>query len=100
MLDSLTANHASSNDVFVFGGKHGVGVAQKNSGEYHYIQRWWTPEEEAQGKTAQFRANDGAVDSRGRLWAGTMNDPLTASIGRNDTLSHRPPPIHVGVVVS
>lgn len=28
------------------------------------------------GKEKRMRANDGAVDSRGRYWVTTMNDPL------------------------
>lgn len=29
-----------------------------------------------QGKEKRMRGNDGAVDSKGRFWVGTMNDPL------------------------
>ena len=60
-----------------------MGVAQSHNGDYTYLHRWWTTDEEANGKDALFRANDGAVDSRGRLWASVMNDPLTTTVERN-----------------
>jgi sugar lactone lactonase YvrE len=72
----VTANLASSTDgSYLFGGKHGIGIAQRDSSEYRYIKRFWNDEEVAKGYENSLRANDGAVDSQGRFWVGTVNDP-------------------------
>lgn len=72
----VTANLVSSTDgSYLFGGKHGIGIAQRDSSEYRYIKRFWNDEEVAKGYENSLRANDGAVDSQGRFWVGTVNDP-------------------------
>ncbi|KAF2095716.1 putative anterior fat body protein [Rhizodiscina lignyota] len=71
----ITAELASSGDSFLFGGKHGIGIAKKNSNEYRYIQRFWNSEELRESKEERMRANDGAVDSQGRFWISAINDP-------------------------
>jgi sugar lactone lactonase YvrE len=63
-------------DSFVFGGKHGIGIAKKETNEYRYIQKFWTREEVEAGNEFRMRANDGTVDSQGRYWVSTLNDPL------------------------
>jgi sugar lactone lactonase YvrE len=80
-----TANHAEVKDGYIFSGKYGIGIARNNSAEVKYLTRWWTTVEEKgeQNKSELFRANDGAVDSRGRLWASVMNDPVTTAVGRD-----------------
>uniref|UniRef100_A0A093VI65 SMP-30/Gluconolactonase/LRE-like region domain-containing protein n=1 Tax=Talaromyces marneffei PM1 TaxID=1077442 RepID=A0A093VI65_TALMA len=57
----VTANLASSTDSFLFGGKHGIGIAKRDSNRQQY--------------ETIMRANDGAIDSQGRFWVGAMNDP-------------------------
>lgn len=75
----LTAELASADDSFLFGGKYGIGVAKKNSSEMRLIQPFWTEEETQAGKAERMRANDGAVDSKGRFWASAVCDPLVTS---------------------
>ena len=43
------------------------------------IQPFWTNEETQSGKAERMRANDGAVDSKGRFWASAVCDPLVTS---------------------
>lgn len=73
---SLTAELSSADDSFIFGGKYGIGIAKKNSNEMRSIQPFWTDEENQSGKAQRMRANDGAVDSKGRFWASALCDPL------------------------
>lgn len=71
----MTANLASSTDSFLFGGKHGIGIAKRDSSEYKYIQRFWNEAEIAKDYETLMRANDGVIDCQGRFWVGAMNDP-------------------------
>ncbi|KAF2148736.1 putative anterior fat body protein [Myriangium duriaei CBS 260.36] len=85
---STTANIASSSkkddDEFVFGGKGGVGVMRRGTGEWRYLVKYWG---NRQGELEKkFRANDGAVDKRGRYFVSTMCDPLEGEIEREGTL--------------
>jgi len=59
----------------MFGGKYGIGIATKNGSENRLIKHFWTEDERREGKDARMRANDGAVDSQGRFWVGTLCDP-------------------------
>jgi len=52
------------------GGKHGIAVLERGTGEYKYLNRFY----DDQGRDDRLRSNDGAVDSKGRFWIGTMND--------------------------
>ncbi|CAI4220058.1 unnamed protein product [Parascedosporium putredinis] len=72
---SITADLASSEDSFIFGGKYGIGVASKDSSEMKYIKPFWSEEEIRDGKDRRMRANDGAVDSKGRFWSSAQCDP-------------------------
>jgi hypothetical protein len=40
-------------------GKHGIGIAQKETNEDRYIQKFWTREEVEAGNEFRMRANDG-----------------------------------------
>lgn len=75
LLDRVTCDLEGVEDKILFGGKHGVGVAEKHSSKYRYIQRFWTPEEVQKGNEERMRANDGAIDSQGRFWVSAFNDP-------------------------
>lgn len=59
----------SSKKILV-GGKSGVYVLNRQTGKYELLKRFHDSEE----KDDRLRSNDGAVDPRGRLWIGTMND--------------------------
>ncbi len=52
------------------GGKHGIYVLDRETGKYESLKKFYDSEE----KDARLRSNDGAVDSSGRFWIGTMND--------------------------
>lgn len=71
-----TADIEGTNDHFVFGGKHGYGIYNKETQSYKYIKKFWTDFKDTEIKEKILRANDGSVDAKGRFWCGTMNDPL------------------------
>ncbi|THY93972.1 hypothetical protein D6C93_05476 [Aureobasidium pullulans] len=70
-----TANIEGNDDEFIFGGKDGYGIANKKTGEPRYIKKFWSDEEVQSGRAHRSRSNDGSVDSHGRFYVGTMNDP-------------------------
>ncbi|TKX21034.1 hypothetical protein C1H76_6574 [Elsinoe australis] len=62
---------------FIFGGKAGVGVMDRGTGEWRYVARYpWGEGKEGREMVRRFRGNDGAVDKRGRYFVSVMNDPL------------------------
>ncbi|KAL3436930.1 hypothetical protein BDV09DRAFT_164045 [Aspergillus tetrazonus] len=75
----MTANIANGNDSqkdhIVAAAKYGFGLVNRNTGELSYIARPWDEPD----LLRRMRFNDGAVDSKGRLWAGAMNDPKVQS---------------------
>jgi sugar lactone lactonase YvrE len=71
-----TADIEGNDKEFVFGGKYGYGICNKETGEYRWIKKVWSEEEVKDGKPERMRGNDGAVDSKGRYWVGFMNDPM------------------------
>ncbi|KAF2020371.1 SGL-domain-containing protein [Aaosphaeria arxii CBS 175.79] len=71
-----TADVEGNDHEFIFGGKYGYGIANRDTGAYRWIKQVWTDEEVAAGKPDRMRGNDGAVDSQGRFWVGFMNDPM------------------------
>ena len=73
--------YTHSNGVFAFGGKYGVGLLDRKTGEYRLLKEYWTEEEKAVGLPDRMRGNDGGVDSKGRFWVGVMNDPAIVPIG-------------------
>jgi sugar lactone lactonase YvrE len=75
---SCTADIEGNPDEFAFAGKYGFGIANKQTGEYRWIKRIWSPEEISANKHEKYRGNDGAIDSSGRFWAGFMFDPLVS----------------------
>lgn len=75
----MTANLSLSPNKFLFGGKYGVGVAEIGTNKATLVQSFWSDEEKRSGKHERMRANDGAVDSRGRFWVNTIPDPETAT---------------------
>ncbi|KAK7189509.1 hypothetical protein DPSP01_001502 [Paraphaeosphaeria sporulosa] len=75
-----TADIEGNDTDFIFGGKYGYGICDKESGEYRWIKKVWSDEEVKAGKLNKFRGNDGAVDSGGRFWVGFMFDPLVTEM--------------------
>lgn len=71
-----TADIEGNDKEFIFGGKYGYGIANKETGDYRWVQKVWSEDELKANKHEKFRGNDGAVDSQGRFWAGFMFDPL------------------------
>lgn len=79
---ATTADIEGNDDEFVFGGKFGYGVMNKDSGEVRWIRRMWSDAERqddgggkpgvGRNREERMRSNDGAVDSMGRYWVGTM----------------------------
>ncbi|VUC20846.1 unnamed protein product [Clonostachys rosea] len=76
---SVTAELEGAKDSFLFGGKYGIGFDKKSGGEPKIIQRYWSEEEEKDRKPKKMRANDGAVDSKGRFWVSAICDPAETS---------------------
>ncbi|CAG5178977.1 uncharacterized protein ALTATR162_LOCUS8971 [Alternaria atra] len=73
-----TADIEGNDKEFIFGGKYGFGIANKQTGEYRWIKKVWSEPELSANKHENFRGNDGAVDSAGRFWAGFMFDPMVS----------------------
>ncbi|KAL1957296.1 hypothetical protein VTO42DRAFT_6202 [Malbranchea cinnamomea] len=73
----VTANLATTpdpaKDEIVVGAKHGYATLDLQTGKTTYIRKVWT-DADGPGKEQRMRFNDGAVDSRGRFWAGMMTD--------------------------
>ncbi|KAK3217419.1 hypothetical protein GRF29_1g3011553 [Pseudopithomyces chartarum] len=62
---TVTADIEGNDKEFIFGGKYGYGVCNRETGEYRWIKKVWNEEEVKAGKLEKFRGNDGAVDSGG-----------------------------------
>jgi sugar lactone lactonase YvrE len=75
-----TADIEGNDKEFIFGGKYGYGICNRETGEYRWIKKVWSEEEVKGNKPERMRGNDGAVDSQGRFWVGFMNDPLVAEV--------------------
>jgi sugar lactone lactonase YvrE len=90
---ATTANIEGNDDEFVFGGKLGYGIMNKDTGNVRWIKKMWTDaerEDDGGGKPGvgrnreeRMRSNDGAVDPLGRFYVGAMNDD--ALVGSNFT---------------
>lgn len=73
-----TADIEGNDKEFVFGGKYGFGICNKETGEYRWVKKVWSESEISANKHENFRGNDGAVDSQGRFWSGWMFDPMVS----------------------
>ncbi|KAL2827441.1 hypothetical protein BDW59DRAFT_144291 [Aspergillus cavernicola] len=69
-------------DHIVAAAKYGFALLNRKSGELSYIGKPWDEPD----KLRRMRFNDGAVDSKGRLWAGAMNDPKVQNPGNEGVL--------------
>ncbi|KAK5130370.1 hypothetical protein LTR08_002162 [Meristemomyces frigidus] len=80
-----TADIEGNDKEFVFGGKSGYGIMNRETKESRWIKKMWTNEERkpdgggkpGKGETREvrMRSNDGSVDTKGRYYVGAMNDP-------------------------
>ncbi|KAI9700922.1 MAG: hypothetical protein M1820_006683 [Bogoriella megaspora] len=95
-----TADIEGKDDEFIFGGKHGYGIFDRNAGTYKYINKYWTDEEIADNKPHRMRANDGNVDVEGRFFLGTMNDPLVKSFTDEGYLFRLDPDLNLHRILS
>ncbi|GES62427.1 calcium homeostasis protein Regucalcin [Aspergillus terreus] len=81
----VTANIKDAGDAhkdqIVVAAKYGFALANRSTGELSYLCKAGDvfPEQDDPEKPHRMRFNDGAVDSRGRFWAGSMNDPKVKS---------------------
>lgn len=66
----VTADIEGTDDEYIVGAKRGFAIVNKKTSDFKYIKKFWGD----LAKEERMRANDGAVDSRGRFWVGTMND--------------------------
>ena len=90
---ATTANIEGNDQEFIFGGKLGYGIMNKDTGEVHWIKKVWTDAERiddgggkpgfGRNREERMRGNDGAVDPMGRYYVGAMNDD--AVVGSNFT---------------
>lgn len=71
---STTAHIEGTGDELIVGAKLGYAVLNRGTEQLKYIKKVWD-EHDGAGKEESMRCNDGAVDSAGRYWVGTMNDP-------------------------
>jgi sugar lactone lactonase YvrE len=78
---SHTADVEGNDGIFVFGGKSGFGIFNRETGTYEYIARYWAGDQDGARKDTVMRGNDGGIDARGRYWIGLMNDPLIEAPG-------------------
>lgn len=91
-------------DEIIVGAKYGYAIMQRSTGKLEYIKKVWD-ERDGSGKANRYqydlyagyllsnadpwprmRMNDGAVDSHGRYWVGTMNDPKVQKISGEGVL--------------
>ncbi|KAK2777379.1 hypothetical protein FQN53_002254 [Emmonsiellopsis sp. PD_33] len=82
----VTANIDAGNgsdDSIIVAAKHGYATVDRQTGKLDYIHRIFTDEN---GEKVRF--NDGAVDSRGRFWAGSMTDLKVAEL-KNEGVLYR-----------
>ncbi|RPA83488.1 regucalcin like protein [Ascobolus immersus RN42] len=66
----FTADIEGRDDIYVAGAKYGYAIVERATGELKYFKKLWQTEKQQE----RMRSNDGAVDSKGRFWLGTMND--------------------------
>ncbi|KAK4554999.1 rRNA-processing protein cgr1 [Recurvomyces mirabilis] len=85
-----TADIEGNDKEFIFGGKYGYGIMNRETGESRQIVPMWDDEERKEDgggkpgvgatREVRMRSNDGAVDKEGRYWVGAMNDPSVCKI--------------------
>lgn len=75
---SVTANIKGipSSKAYLVGARQGVAAINATTGKLHYLHKFW--QDAGEDRQRLMRSNDGAVDSRGRLWVGSMVDPHLA----------------------
>ncbi|KAI7529176.1 hypothetical protein KC343_g20404, partial [Hortaea werneckii] len=94
-----TADIEGTEKEFIFGGKYGYGIMNRETGESRWIRKFWNDEERkpdgggkpGKGETREIRmrSNDGAVDAAGRFFVGAMNDPVVTETFTDEGLLFR-----------
>jgi sugar lactone lactonase YvrE len=84
-----TADIEGNDKEFIFGGKYGYGIMNKDTGDVRWIKQMWTDAERmddgggkpgaGRNREERMRSNDGAVDPKGRYYVGAMNDSAIVS---------------------
>ncbi|KAI9733076.1 MAG: hypothetical protein M1834_003622 [Cirrosporium novae-zelandiae] len=69
-----TADIDGDKDNIIVGAKYGFALLDKKTGKLEYVAKLWN-DTDPEGTAEKMRLNDGAVDTRGRYWAGAMLDP-------------------------
>jgi len=72
MFLSKTVDIVNNDDLWLCGSKYGFGLMNKKTAKSKYIARFDDDTIKIEGQIS----NDGAVDSQGRFWVGTMADPM------------------------
>ncbi|EPS30595.1 hypothetical protein PDE_05547 [Penicillium oxalicum 114-2] len=93
----VTANIAGAKDEVIAGAQHGFARLNQTTGKLTYVAQPWGNDE---AKLKVMRFNDGNVDSHGRLWAGSMNDPKVKSPQPEGTLYRLDPDLSVHEMLS
>ncbi|KAH8650575.1 hypothetical protein BGZ60DRAFT_421372 [Tricladium varicosporioides] len=70
----VTANIRGSSNELIVGARSGVAKLNPVTGTVTYLCEFWPSSAEI---SQRMRSNDGAVDSRGRLWVGAISEQLT-----------------------
>jgi len=74
MSIGVTADIEGEDDVILAGAKDGITRFNLKTAEHQHVAKFWN-ETDGPDKAKTMRSNDGAADSKGRFWVGTMNDP-------------------------
>lgn len=89
-----TADIEGNDTEFIFGGKLGYGIMDRETGKSRWIARMWNDDERnpddggkpgiGKNREERMRSNDGAVDAKGRYFVGAMNDPAVVGSSLTD----------------
>ncbi|KAH6664664.1 hypothetical protein B0J14DRAFT_706417 [Halenospora varia] len=115
----VTANLHGSNSEIIAGARHGLAKLNPTTGSLSYLCKFWphhSPEISQKHATSpppshplshsnylftRMRSNDGAVDSRGRFWVGTLNEqPATPSTKPEGVLFRIDPDLTIHTMLS
>jgi sugar lactone lactonase YvrE len=61
-----------NDDLWLCSAKYGFGLMDKKTGKGKYIAQFNSDK----SKMEHLQSNDAAIDSKGRIWTGTMADPI------------------------
>ncbi|KAH8651193.1 regucalcin like protein [Xylariales sp. PMI_506] len=70
----VTANIKGTSKHLIVGARSGFATIDTTTGRLNYLARTYTEEVDGAERVRIMRCNDGAVDSHGRYWVGSMTD--------------------------